>query len=244
MKDKSVLLVSGGVDSTIAHFWLKSNGEEHLNLYFKLGHRYQRKEMRSLINLSKIIDGFDVKFIEDLKLGKYEYGENAYIPHRNLLLALLASNYGNKIYLIGVKGDRVEDKSPEAFKVMSFVINFIQKPDEPKVKIVSPFWNMTKVDIIQWFIKEYGKSYAQKVLETSVSCYDEKTLGSCGLCKSCFRKFIAIYQAGIDCRDWFEKDIKENPFIPEYIRRIKVGDLEIKRATETMKVLKKLGVWK
>lgn len=234
--DREVLLASGGVDSTIAFFYL----QKPQPIYFKLGHRYQRKEMRCLINLSKIIKGFNVKFIEDLKLGKFEYGENAYIPHRNLLLALMASNFGNKIYLVGIKGDRVPDKSPEAYEVMSFAINFIQKPDEPRVKVVSPFWSMTKVDIIKWFINEYGKDYAQKVLQTSVSCYDEKTLKSCGKCASCFRKSVAMAYCGLNI-NFFENDITKWQGVRGYIKRLKEGIYDPIRTKQTIKVLKK---WK
>jgi 7-cyano-7-deazaguanine synthase in queuosine biosynthesis len=241
---KEVLCVSGGVDSTIAFFYLNKPQP----IYFKLNHKYERKEMNCLKKLEKKIDGFTPLYEDSLKLGRFEWGDNtphpAYIPLRNLFLAMLASMYGERIYIVGVKGDRVEDKSPEAYKVMSFAINFIKKPIEKKVEILSPFWEMSKGEVVKWFVNNYGKEYAKDILYTSVSCYDDKTLGQCGRCNSCFRKWIGLEVGGIECVDLFEEDIRKWEGISDYIRRVKEGEYDAKRSEEIRKVLMKYGLWK
>lgn len=231
---KEVLCLSGGLDSIIAYFYLKHPQP----LYFKLGHRYEKKELNSIRNLEKLIPDFNPIYIDNLKLGEWEYGDNAYIPMRNLLIATMASMYGDKIYIVGIKGDRVGDKSPEAFDIMSFAMNFIKKSDRKKIEIASPFWKMTKSDIIEWFLQNVDN--AEEIMRTSVSCYDEKTLGQCGACPSCFRKWIALEVNGVNCKDWFENDITKWEGIEYYKNNLSLYDID--RQKEMKIIFEKYGL--
>ena len=240
--DREFLCVSGGLDSTIAFFYLNKHPQP---FYCRLGHRYQRKEERALRALEKLIPEFKVMYADNLKLGRWEYGENAYIPMRNLFIIMNAILHGGtKIYLVGVKGDKVEDKSPEAFAVMSFALNFIRKKEEGRVSVHSPFWDMTKVDIVRWFLNNYPKDFVKEVLYTSVSCYDTTTNGHCGVCPSCFRKWVALEYNGLECLDLFENDIRKWDGIEGYIKRIKAGYYDAKRSKEMEVVLKKYDLWR
>ena len=237
--DREVLLFSGGVDSLIAFHFL----QEPKPIYIKMNHRYQEKEIAAVKELEKLIPSLNVEYIQGPHLGQFEFGDSAYIPQRNFHLALLASHFGNKIYIVGIKGDNVPDKSPAAFKTMSFAMNFVKKPDEPRIKIVSPFWNKTKPDIINWFIHNYPRAYVEKVLKTSVSCYDQNTMGSCGNCFACARKWLSLEYCGIKSYNWFERDIRKFKGLKEYVKRIKLGQYDIKRAQETRQVLEKYNLW-
>ena len=240
MLEKEILCVSGGVDSTIAWFYLN----EPQPLYCKLGHRYEKKELECLKNLERKIPEFKPIYANNLKLGNWEYGENAYIPMRNLFLAMNAVLHGGtKIYIVGVKGDKVEDKSPEAFQVMSFTLNFIRKPIEERVSIESPFWNLTKSDIVKWFINKKGKDFAKDILYTSVSCYDDEINGQCGRCPACFRKFIALEVSGIECLDLFENNILQWEGIEGYKKRLRSGYYDPQRSNEIKRVLMKYNLW-
>lgn len=235
-----ILCFSGGLDSVIAWWAL----DKPICVYFKLGHKYEEKELNCIKNLQ---DKFGMKIIisDALKLGEFEGGENAYIPNRNLHFAAVASNYAPNVFIIGVKGDRVGDKNPQAYEGISAVLNLIKKPNTPTIKVDSPFWKMTKTDIIRWLVNEIGKKKASEVYKTSVSCYDDKTLGQCGRCKSCFRKFISMTYAGINCTDWFESDILNNPYISQYVEEMSKEDspYDERRIKETREVLKKFGLW-
>jgi 7-cyano-7-deazaguanine synthase in queuosine biosynthesis len=237
--DREVLCFSGGIDSLIGYHFLNFPQP----LYVMMGHRYEEKEMNCIENLKKIIPRLkNVDYHSDNNLGCFEYGDNAYIPGRNLHLALDASHYGNKIYICGVKGDKVEDKNETAFSIMSFAINSIRKKEEPKISIESPFWNMTKTDIIKWFIDNYPKPYVEKVLRASVSCYDT-SMGNCGNCKSCFRKWISLEAAGVKSYDWFMGDIRKWKEIKNYKKRIEEGYYDLQRSRETQEVLEKYHLW-
>lgn len=230
---KPILCLSGGIDSTVAWWYLgKPKG-----IFFALNHKYQDKEIRAIYRLKKLTnDAFNPEIVPNLNLGNYEQ-PSSYIPNRNLLIASIASNYGNKIYIVGVKGDNVEDKSPLAFETMSFVLNTIRKPTDLKIEICSPFWHMTKTQIITWAIENIPN--AEKVLQSTVSCYSPLSVSEhqCGACPACFRKWIALEAAGINCADWFDQDITKWSGIQQYINNLSMYAPE--RQTDIKKVLTK-----
>ena len=226
MGKAQILAISGGVDSTIAFFYLK----KPKTIYFDFGHKYAEIEKDSIKKLSLIIDGFKPKVI-GIPLGRWENGENVYIPFRNLFIASISSIYSPNIWIAGVKGDNVEDKSSEAFNIMSKCLNKIGK--KHNIKINSPFWNMTKTEIIKWFIRTHGKSYVQEILELSSSCYTPIGKKQCGLCKACLRKAISMELNELNL-SFFENNVKNNPYIPYYIEHIK--NYEITRQKEMKEV--------
>ena len=237
--DREVICFSGGIDSLIAWHYL----DKPKPIYIRMWHRYQNKEMYCIRKLEEKIPKLKVERVDGVNLGKYETGSKAYISQRNFHLALIASHYGNKIYIVGIKGDKVEDKTHEAFKTMAYAMNFIKKPTELEFKIESPFWQMTKTDIIKWFIDSYPMSYVIDVLKTSVSCYDANTMGSCGACPSCFRKWIALEAAGLKSYRWFRKDIRRWKGIESYKQKVKEGQYDIKRSQDIEEVLSKYSLW-
>jgi len=205
MEDK-ILLFSGGIDSLSAWFYLGKPKAMYINLKTK----YSKKEMKCIKELQKLIPDLTVDIINDINFGQFEEKKNAYIPNRNLLLSIIASNYSNNIILAGIKDDVVEDKNPKAFKEMSKLLTLISK--QRNIKITSPFWDMSKIDIINW-MKKNVDNY-QKILETSVSCYS-KGNKQCGNCPSCLRKAIAFENCGLDI-NFFKSNIKKSPLVKIY----------------------------
>jgi len=175
---KGVLCISGGVDSVVAYYYLN----KPTSVYFNTGVPYADKEKRALENLG-------IPYIEDNSLKFPEKG--IYIPHRNLLFASRASQYGNPVYIAGLKDDMVEDKNEMAFSVMSDCLSVIGK--EP-VEIESPFWEMMKEDVVRWFLANDG--HAEYRLKLTCSCYSESNF-ECMFCEACFRKNCALFANGI-----------------------------------------------
>ena len=228
-----VLLFSSGIDSLIAWFYMNKPKAIYLDLKTK----YSYKEKQTIIKLKKLIPDFECEIIENIDLGQFEIGNKAYIPHRNLIISAIASNYGDRIILAGIEDDNVEDKNPEAFKKMTECLNFISKPDKI-IEIYSPFWNMSKSEIIKWMLKNV--SNAKKILRTSVSCYS-MTTNQCGQCPSCLRKAIAFEACGLKI-DFFENDIRNYIDIKDYIVKMKgKNNYSQKRIDETLNVFKKWG---
>lgn len=204
-----ILLLSGGIDSFVAYHYLG----KPKTIYFPLDTPYTEKEIR-------VIQRIDPNIILDYSLrhlGKNQIGEKAFIPYRNLYLAMEASKYDDVIVIAGIKGDDVSDKTPDAFRYMSKILT---KLSDRVITVMSPFWNMTKEEIIIW----YNKNVTPQIdlLWGTVSCYSEQSTNYCGKCPSCFRKWVALTNAGrtiefynIQLLREYYKSAKEGKYIPE-----------------------------
>jgi len=206
-KFESILLFSGGVDSFIAYHYL----HQPQTLYFNVQSRYSKKELSVVQSLipSSIIDN-------SLNFSDKEFGENAYIPFRNLLLAAQAVKYADTIYIAGIKDDMVSDKNEQVFLKMSILLSELEGH---AIQILSPFWNMTKNNIISWFLKNIGTEI--ELLKT-ISCYSSDDTLYCGACPACFRKWCAFRSNGIDLPFYSEELLNRyyskalnNYYIPE-----------------------------
>lgn len=210
MTENHVLLFSGGIDSFVAYWYLQSEMKVSvLPVYFDLGAPYNAREIQVCKRLIP-----DIVVDRSLSIGDTQRGQNAFIPYRNLLLACLGRKYGNNIWIAGLRDDCVEDKNPDAFNCMNDCMNFISKPEDA-VKLRSPFWNMTKEQVVEWWTKYCPTVGLDKnmILET-ISCYDayEQT-NYCGRCPSCLRKFFALRSNG------YNLEFYNQELFDEYVKR-------------------------
>ena len=121
VRNKSVLLFSGGMDSVMFSKLLNPD----VLLYIPTESSYTDRETRAIDNLiSKgIIDGDKlIKLDNTLNLKRFER-DDYIVPNRNAFLILLASMYGETIYLGSVYGDRSKDKDKEFYKLMENLLN-------------------------------------------------------------------------------------------------------------------------
>ena len=171
-----ILLFSGGIDSYVAYHYLG----KPKTVYFDLGTPYTKKEIKVITQLipETIID-------HSLNLSSRQVGQNAYIPFRNLYLAMLASKYDDDIVIAGVKDDDVSDKNEQIFDDFTTLLSKLE--DRP-ITVTSPFWKMTKEQVVAWYLQRYP---ADNLFNT-VSCYSEEDTNYCGKCPSCFRKWCAL----------------------------------------------------
>lgn len=178
-----ILLYSGGIDSYVAWHYL---GKPQ-TLYFDLNTRYSKKEKEVVRDMipSTIIDN-------SLSFSEREHGENAYVPFRNLLLAAQANHYSDTIYIAGVADDNVSDKSEEAFLMFSNVLSLLEGR---RINVKSPFWHLSKNEVVHWFLHNVQAS-ADKLVR-GISCYSTEKNTYCGKCPSCFRKWCALYVNGV-----------------------------------------------
>ena len=189
----TALLFSGGLDSYIAYFYLqKCYPSDYITpIYIDYQGKYCKKEMkniRELIPQTVIIESV-------LNFSQNEIGEKCYIPNRNLYLASIAAEYGNKVIIGGLKDDNVGDKSIPFCLALSDTLSISMGR---KIIVDSPFWNMEKVDIIKWFLNEFGDTESTRnFLLKTTSCYSVNEQ-YCGRCPSCFRKACALNYNGFD----------------------------------------------
>ncbi len=184
-----ILLFSGGIDSFVAYHYLN----KPQTVYFDLHTRYAEKEKLVVKKLipSTIIDN-------SLNLHDREYGDKAYVPFRNLLLACQAAKYSDSIVIAGVADDQVSDKNEEIFHSFSMLLS---KLENKNIVVWSPFWKFTKEKVVKWYVDNIGDDL---LLET-VSCYSASNEIYCGACPSCFRKWCALRANGYDLK--FHNDV-------------------------------------
>lgn len=216
----NVVLYSGGIDSFLVHHWLKKQNIDHKLLYFYLGGKYSINET-SLFNTYEFKHTIgDIEISENLNMGDLERND-AFIPNRNLLAAIMAhsiTNYDN-IWIGGSLSDRVNDNNYEVFKSLS---DLLSKMYEKKIVITSPFWNDHKPDLVKDFTNSNGwgqyssnNEAAKALVHCTFSCYypvqeanisrivyndnecEDYLSNQCMACPACFRKCMSLYAGGI-----------------------------------------------
>jgi len=230
---KDVILFSGGMDCLIGWYYV----DKPKAVYFNLNHRYKWKELESIKKLRMLNPEIIIETNEMFDLAKYEH-EDAHIPFRNRLLvmgAAMAYPEAEKIYLVAQKGEQsIPDRSPEFFEDMSALVS---KEMERKIEIVNPFPHMTKVTMVEWFMKRVKR---EDLLKASVGCFDGGSVMHCGACGSCFRRSVAFAANGLEL-DSMWSDITKWKGIPEYIKNMQAGKYELERTEQTLKVLRDWG---
>jgi len=200
MKTKSIVLLSGGIDSATALFWSKNKGYDTYALTFKYGN-WNSNEVNSakkLAKISKVIKHLvvDVNFlnqISDLQYSK-ELRKNVkyflkifpqtYIPSRNTVFFGIASHYA-EIYGANyiVTGhsfiDPFPDSKPQYVKALNDALNYGSWLGKKyKTKIIMPLAEMNKTDILKLALK------LKIPLKLTWSCYKNKKI-ACGKCNGC-----------------------------------------------------------
>jgi len=219
----NVVMLSGGLDSVLSWAYLGAPDCIHVNL----GMPYSVKEFAAVDNLQKKW-GFRVKYVTihpplPQQARETVTEENPFIPARNLMLATFGAQSYEWICIGGVKGDRVEDKTPEAYAEMSLLLT---KQTRKQVTVFSPLWHMTKAQAVAWFI---DKGNPIQLLRDSISCYyTDIRYPQCGNCGSCFRKWIALARNGVD-----PKFPLSTAILREYNKKMASGLYDEERVRET-----------
>ena len=186
IRGKSVLLYSGGMDSLMIDYLLKPD----VLLNISMNSNYDTRERESFPDK-------EIIFLDDvIDLSRYER-DDAIVPNRNAHLVLLASHYGETIWLGSVSGDRSFDKDQEFYMHMETLLNHMWQTqhwtEERRFEIYSPFKDRTKTDLVDEYLMKGG---TEESLLKSYSCYEGEEK-HCGHCKACFRKWVALENNGI-----------------------------------------------
>ena len=228
---KEVLCFSAGIDSLIAWRFLYKPFCLHV-----IGNtRYWFEEMEAVLRVRSAHPKMKLDINSQTWLRDFEE-EDANIAARNLLFVDIAAHYGDKIYLVAQRGEQsIPDRSPEFFSRVSELLSFLYN----KEKIVSPvFGDKTKADMVMEYLQ---RGFPPEELWSTYSCFT-KGPGRCGRCKACFRTAWALDYANILPNDFFKEDVWKWDNWADYVERIGRGEIEERRAEQTMVVLKKRGI--
>ena len=178
-------------------------------LFFVTDTKDNSYELRQIyqMQMDKIVDPNKLVII-NFPLSSWEL-PNKIIPHRNTMMCLIASNYGNNIYIGTTKGDTTKDKDYVFKSQVEGILNYFGQ-DSQKVpdvgypyRVIMSFKDMTKSEILSKYILD-GNSI-EELLKYSRSCYSDTTL-ECGTCRSCLRKAVALQNNNIDYSLIFRTD--------------------------------------
>ena len=220
--DKSVLLFSGGMDSLCYARLLKPD----LLLYIPTGARYEDTEswwVSQLLFQHMLPDACEFLTLGGvLDLGRYER-DDLIVPNRNAHLLMLASHYGDRLYLSSVEGDRSTDKDEQFYALMTVLLDHMwQKQhwtDRRCFKIEAPFKEFTKRQLVAMYLENGGDPDGFRV---SYSCYRGERK-HCGTCKPCFRKRVALELNNIILKDYWEKDFWHCRWYTDLLPMIQTG---------------------
>lgn len=196
VRGKSVLLFSGGMDSIIFNKLLNPD----ILLYIPTKASYEQIETEKINQLRESGEIDSDKLIVCsgiLDLQQFER-DDAIVPNRNAFLLLIASMYGEELYLSSVNGDRSMDKDFLFYDRMTLLLDHMwQKQhwtEKRKFFIKSPFKDKTKTELVNEFLLKGGIS---DTLIKSYSCYSGGE-PVCGQCKPCFRKWVSLINNNIE----------------------------------------------
>lgn len=229
MGENNVLMFSGGLDSYLALLTLLDNGITPKLVYSSHGSKNHFEQLSQAKVLARK-HGLEVIVDETLNLGKWEE-ENAFIPNRNGFLAYVGSLYGDTIYFAIMDGEQTyTDCREDTFLALSMSLT---KLSGRPVIVDSPFWNLTKAEVINRLSPKYYYH-----LTKTYSCHNG-TIKHCGHCSACFRRWVAFELNNLS--DVWQIHPSRTVLANEYYRKAKNGFYGGKRDEEILLALEKVG---
>ncbi len=215
MKIKSVVLVSGGMDSLVTTAIAANESDEIYFLHLNYKQKTQAKEKEAF---EKIVEFYkpagilisDIDYLSqigassltDNNIRVKTYHENngdvpdSYVPFRNGNLLAIATSWAevigaDRIYIGAVEEDSsgYPDCRESFYQAYEKAINLGTK-DATRIKIHTPVIHKRKAEIIK-IGEKLGVPF-----EYSWSCYKNNEV-ACGVCDSCHLRIKAFKEAGI-----------------------------------------------
>jgi len=202
LNKKAVVILSGGMDSTLSSYIAKNDGYELIAVHFNYGQRTQNKELKAFQDICKELNienkyEIDIPFFTqiganaltdlsiDIPINGLEAGVPiTYVPFRNGIFLAIATAIAEKESATAIYIGVVQEDSSGYPDCTNSFINFISKAinegtkDDTKIDIITPLIHLNKSEIVQRSIE------LNVPLELTWSCYKEETQ-ACGVCDSC-----------------------------------------------------------
>ena len=200
---KSIILLSGGLDSLVSLGLERENLNVDLALTFDYGQKSFEKEAEAskkiceyyklehkAIKLSWLEDITTTSLVKgDVPTGKdlnnlQQSAKSVWVPNRNGLFLNIAGcyadSYGYDYILIGANKEEAQTFSDNTKDFIDSINEEFQYSTQVKPKVVAPLINYFKNDIVMLALEH------NVPLDLVMSCY-KNDRGHCGECESCVR---------------------------------------------------------
>jgi 7-cyano-7-deazaguanine synthase len=204
---RSIVLLSGGLDSAVALFWALKKGFEVETLTFDYFLRSKREILacRRIAKLAGVKNRvIKLEFLKEVEDSKSETrnpilrtAPSAYIPSRNIIFYGIASSFAETIdakYIVGGHNKNDIESFPDSSK--RFFTKFNETTSIGKIsrdrtgKVILPLSRLDKSEVVK-LGKKLGVPF-----EMTWSCYTSN-MRPCGRCHSCVLRKRAFRKAGI-----------------------------------------------
>lgn len=222
---KSIVLLSGGMDSLVTAAIAKQEGDELYFLHVNYGQRTEVRELRSFRKIKEFFKPKDVLIAdisyltqiggssltdENIEIKDFHNSNevpDTYVPFRNTHMISIAVSWAeiigaDKIYIGAVEEDSsgYPDCREKYFKTLQKTVNEGTKK-ETKIELITPIIHMRKSEIIK-----LGTALGAP-FDFSWSCYRNNDI-ACGKCDSCVLRVNAFKEAGL--RDPIPYEVEQN----------------------------------
>ena len=215
MKEKAVVLVSGGLDSCVTAA-IAAQDYELAFLHLNYGQRTEKRELKAFNDIADfygvkqrlVVDVGYLKQIggssltdETIEVSKADLDAQgiptSYVPFRNANILAIATSWAevigaSRIFIGAVEEDSsgYPDCREEFYQAFNKVIELGTKP-ETQIKIETPIIHFKK-----WQIVKKGVELGAP-LDRTWSCYQSED-EACGVCDSCALRLRGFQMAGIE----------------------------------------------
>jgi 7-cyano-7-deazaguanine synthase len=212
---RSIVLVSGGMDSCVTAASASSENDEvaflHVS-YGQLTEQRERKAFNDIADFYNVENRLDISIEHLARIGGSSLTDeslnvteadleskeipSSYVPFRNANMLSIAVSWAegigaNSIYIGAVAEDSsgYPDCRPEFYEAFQKVIDTGTKPDT-HIEIRTPIIHLSKAEIVKKGIE------LNAPLHLTWSCYRSEDL-ACGTCDSCALRLRGFEQAGV-----------------------------------------------
>jgi 7-cyano-7-deazaguanine synthase len=213
---KSIVLLSGGMDSTLTAVIARNESDEVAALHLNYRHRTERRELQAF---SDVADALSIsqRLVVDIEFLRHIGGSSltdkaidvpkadlaatdipsSYVPFRNGNFLAIAASWAEvigaeRIYIGAVEEDSsgYPDCRRAFFDAYEQAIDLGTKP-ETRIRILTPVIRMHKSEIVRESLRIGAP------IEKTWSCYQSEEI-ACGECDSCALRLRGFSQAGAE----------------------------------------------